>query len=201
MRKKQFLLLAHPFLLCAAAAPTSPMTVFGLELGQPIQLPECAHTRLPDGSMSEYSYDLNPAETCRDPDIQLRDAPWRRGWIVFPMQRGPLIMSSNMASYFVVDGIVVGLHAETLDHNNTEAIMRELTAKFGRPTSVENDTEVIEGIAVPARTAVWRLPQLVVRYRNIDRDIRHGSLLVMTPRFEQIRTSREREELQARTPL
>ena len=201
MARRHVSLLAAPLLLAAAAPDARPMAVFGVEIGQPIQIPECAHSRLSNGRVSEFSYDLNPAETCRDPDIQLRDAPWRRGWIVFPSQRSPLILSGNMLAYFVLDGIVVGLRAETLDHNNTDAIMRELVGKFGRPTSFESDSEVLQGIPVPARTAVWRLGQLVVRYRNVDQDIRHGSLLVVTPRFEQLRVSREREQLQARTPL
>ena len=199
MRKR--LALVAPLLMCNAAPIGSPTAVFGIEVGQPVHLPECSLHRFEGGATFPEMYEQIQAVMCYERDIQPRDAPWRRGWIEFPPQQAPLILHGHMISYFVVDGLVAGLHAETLDRTNTDAIMRELTEKFGRPTSVENGSRAIEGIEVPLRVARWRLPWALVEYRNVGEEISFGTLMVMTPAFERLRDAHDRADLQARTPL
>lgn len=82
-------------LLTAAAPPQRTWTVFGLELGKPVSLPVCKHKVYPDGRVSQFTYEDDPAETCHEPDIQLSDAPWRRGSVDFPLKKMPLILGLN----------------------------------------------------------------------------------------------------------
>ncbi|KUO56335.1 MAG: hypothetical protein APF78_01845 [Sphingomonadales bacterium BRH_c3] len=133
-------------LLTAATAPQQQWTVFGLELGKPLSIPVCQHKVLPGGLVSNYTYEDDPRETCHEPDIQLSDAPWRRGNVDFPLQRMPLILHINSGYTLIVDGKLEGLQFDTLGYANTDGIISELTAKFGRPTSVARITASPSGV-------------------------------------------------------
>ena len=187
--------------LAAVPANAATPTLFGLEFGKPVSLPVCSKARLPGGGYSEFIYEQRPTQTCHEPDIQLRDAPWRRGSINFPLDGVPLIMKGNTGFTLIVDGRLEGIDIDTLSHNNTNAIIRELTAKFGRPTSVVRDRAVVVGIALPSVLATWKLPGLTVTYTNINDDLEAGRLLVETPVMERLRRQDQRAKEQARTRL
>lgn len=184
----------------ALAAAGAPPTVFGLEFGKPPSIPVCKHQVLPGGTVS-ITFESEPAVTCYEPDIQLRDAPWRRGSIDFPMGKSPVIMDGNSAYTLVINGKLEGLEIETLNHNHTEAIARELAAKFGKPTSIEHDQAEVEGIAVPSLVFTWRLHGLTVTYTNIDDDMDYGQVLIETPAMQRLRRQFEDSTTKARTAL
>lgn len=190
-------------LLLNITAPASAVlpTVFGLELGQPIALPVCPYKRFPDGRSMAPAYERAPAETCHIPETPLLDAPWPRGSLVFPLAKMPTILGDNTAWTFVIGGKLEGLEFVTLSHNNTAAIIRELTAKFGKPTSVDADTSVVSGIQVPSVTATWKLPGLLVIYENIDQDMSYGRLSIETPVLQAMRQAHQRAAERNRTPL
>jgi hypothetical protein len=188
------------FAMAAAAAAGTPPTVFGLEFGKPLSIPVCRHQVLPGGTVS-ITYESEPAVTCYEPDIQLRDAPWRRGSIDFPIGKAPMFMSGNLLDTLVIDGKLEGLRIQTLNHNNTTAIARELAAKFGKPTSIEHDRADVEGIAVPSLIFTWRLSGLTVTYTNIDDDMDYGEVLIETPAMQRLRRARDDSASKARTAL
>ncbi|MDP9421360.1 MAG: hypothetical protein M3Q19_00750 [Pseudomonadota bacterium] len=186
--------------LAGASGPSAP-TLFGLEFGKPVSLPTCPRARLPGGGVSEFLYEQRPSQTCHEPEIQLRDAPWRRGSINFPLNAVPLIMRGNTGFTLIVGGKLEGIDIDTLSHNNTNAIIRELTGKFGKPTSVIRDKAVVAGIALPSVVATWRLPAITVTYTNINDDLDAGRLLVETPVMQRLRRQNELAAERARTPL
>jgi hypothetical protein len=186
--------------MAVAAATGAPPSVFGLEFGKPLSIPVCRHQVLP-GSTVSITYESEPAVTCYEPDIQLRDAPWRCGEIDFPMAKSPIIMDGNSAYTLIIDGKLEGLEIETLNHNHTEAIARELAAKFGKPTSIEHDQAEVEGIAVPSLVFTWRLRGLTVTYANIDDSMDYGQVLIETPAMERVRRERDASASKARTVL
>jgi len=188
------------FAMAAAAAAAAPPTVFGLEFGEPLSIPVCRHQILPGGTVS-ITYETDPAATCYEPDIQLRDAPWRRGTIDFPMSKAPAFMDGNVLYTLVIDGRLEGLQIETLNHNHTEAIARELAAKFGKPTSIERDQAEVEEIAVPSLVFTWRLHRLTVTYTNIDDSMDYGQVLIETPAMQRLRRDRDESASKARTAL
>lgn len=151
----------------AANEPALP-TVFGLEMGKPLSIPLCQHKRLADGTPSELLYEDDPAETCYEPDTQVRGAPWRRGSVDFPVKRTPLIIHGNIGFTLIIDGMLEGLDFDTLNHNNADGIINELTSKFGKPVSIERFDASVEGIELPAVEVNWRLPGLHVRYRSME---------------------------------
>jgi hypothetical protein len=195
-------MVAISIVFATAAAPFDrPWNVFGLELGKPVSLPNCNYKTLPGGTVSKYTFENDPINACHEPDIQLSDAPWRRGYVNFPVAKTPLILPINGGFTLVVDGKLEGLRFSTLSYANTDAIMRELTTKFGRPTSVTNTVSTVSGIAVPARWAEWKLPDLYVSYRNIDTDMKYGFLEIETPVMRALRLAHEQQQEKQRQAL
>lgn len=195
-------LAAPPLLLLVAAAPSEQAwTVFGLELGKPIAIPVCPKEILATGQPSAFLYDDDPSEVCHEPDIELRDAPWRRGAVNFPLRRMPLILHFNTGHTLIIDGRLEGLQFETLDHTNTETILGELTAKFGPATSINRTVGGPKGVGIPAIYAEWKLPDVYVSYRNIDTSVEYGTLEIETPTMQALRRQREAQQARERTAL
>lgn len=188
------------FAMAAAAATGAPPTVFGLEFGKPPSIPLCKHKVLPDGSES-ITYEQDPAVTCYEPDTELRDAPWRRSFIDFPMRKAPVIMDANVLDAWIIDGKVEGLEIETLNHNHTSAIASELATKFGKPTTVERDRSEVEGIAFPSLVYTWRLHGLTVTYTNIGDGLDHGKVEIDTPVMERVKRAFTANRTKEMTPL
>jgi hypothetical protein len=190
--------------LTAATPPPPPpqsWTVFGLELGKPLAIPECHHKVSSRGFVFS-TYEDDPAETCYEPDIELQGAPpWRRGSVNFPLKKMPLILHLNSGYTLIVNGKLEGLQFDTLNYGNTDAIIRELSVKFGRPTSVTRFTANPANVPVPATHAEWRLPNLYVSYRNIDYSVDYGALLIETPIMQVARRVKERAQEAERTKL
>lgn len=178
-----------------------PWTVFGLELGKPITIPMCKHKVLPGGLVSQFTYEDDPAEACYEPDIQLSDAPWRRGSVNFPLKRAPRIVVGSSGFTLIVDGKLEGLRFDTLSYTVTDGVISELSEKFGRPTSVTRFTATPSGIPVPATHAEWRLPNLYVSYRSIDRSMESGTLLIETPVMQGVRRTHLEAQDAQRTKL
>jgi len=185
----------------AAGPPAAPWTVFGLELGKPASIPQCQFKTLANGIKSQVVYEDDPAQVCVEPDIELRDAPWRRGAINFPLRQSPAFLWGNTGFTLVVAGKVEGLDLDTMGYAHSAAIIRELTAKFGRPTSVEKITATPSGIAVPAIEATWRFPNLHVRYESIGTDIQYGTILIETPVMQALRRAHARAQDAQRSKL
>lgn len=188
-------------LLISAAPPQELPTVFGLSLGKPLSIPVCARKLRPDGTPSQFVYQDDPAETCSEPDIQLSDAPWRRGNVDFPVKRMPLILHINSGYTLIVDGKLEGLEFSTLGYANTNGIIDELTAKFGRPTAVRRITASPSGVPVPATHAEWRLLNLHVSYRSIDYSVEYGLLQIETSKMQALRLAHQRDQERHRTAL
>lgn len=184
----------------AAAAEGAPPTVFGLEFGKTLSIPVCRHQVLPGGTVS-ITYESEPAVTCYEPDIQLSDAPWRRGSVDFPTDRKPLVTKINMINTLIIDGRLEGLEVSTPDHNHTLLIVDELTKKFGKPTEVRHQQAEVEGIAVPALEFTWRPHGLTVTYTNIDDDMDYGSIEIETPAMQRLRHDHDENASKARTAL
>lgn len=182
-------------------APAKSWTVFGVELGRPPSMPVCKHTVLFDGHVSEYTYESDPKEICYEPDIQLRDASWRRGSINFPLSKTPTILSFNKCNSSIIDDKIEGLECSSLNYSVSDDIIQEIISKFGRPSSITRFTAMPAGIPVPATHVEWRLPNIYVSYRNIDRSVDHGSLLIETPIMQRARRMQELADRAARAKL
>lgn len=185
----------------AAPPPAVAPTVLGQELGKPIILPECPHKRWPDGRISPDLYELYPNIICHTPPIQLRDAPWQRADLYYPIDKIPLIMRGHTGDLIVIDGKLEGIRFETLGYGNAEAIINEVSAKFGKPASVRNISPTIAGISVPARLVTWKSQGLVIEYETIWADVANGKIEFMTQTYFKAAERHRLEQANARTEL
>jgi hypothetical protein len=184
-----------------AGASPEPMTVFGLELGKPLTIPVCERKLMPGGYRSQFTYESDPKETCYEPDIQLSDAPWRRGSVNFPLQSTPSILPFNSGFTLIVDGKLEGVQFSTRGYGDADVILNQLTGKFGKPTSLDETTSTVSGIPLPAIEAHWRLPNLHVSYISIDQSVEYGLLRVETDVMWRIRDAHERAKAAQRIEL
>lgn len=201
MRLSCLIALASVAAASAPAEAPKSWTIFGMELGKPVALPTCKHKALPGGGLSQYVYEDDPAETCHEPDIVLRDAPWRRGAVNFPLARIPLIVRGSTGFTLIVEGKLEGLQFDTPGYSHASAIIDELAQKFGRPSSVTRTTATPSNIPVPAVHAEWKLQNLYVSYRSIDYSIDSGFLEIETPTMQALRKKRQQEQENERTKL
>ncbi len=190
------LLVFAALLQGATTPPAVAPTVLGQELGKPITLPECPHKRWPDGRISPDLYELYPNIICHTPPIQLRDAPWQRADLYYPTDKIPLIMRGHTGDLIVIDGKLEGIRFETLGYGNAEAIISEVSAKFGKPASVQNISQTIAGISVPARLVKWKSQGLIIEYNTIWADVANGKIEFMTQIYSRA-VERHRQEQQA----
>ncbi|MES2987904.1 MAG: hypothetical protein V4808_08355 [Pseudomonadota bacterium] len=194
--------LGSAFLIIAAAEPDQSHMIFGMELGKPVSIAPCPRKVLANGMASDFLFDTtDPAEICFEPDIQLRDAPWRRGAFSFPLKRVPLIMSGNTGLTLILDGKLEGIQIDTLGYSHAEGIVRELSAKYGKPLHVDPTQSTVSGIPVPSIEAVWQVRGVFVRYLSVDGSVETGSLWVESTKMHSVRAEWTRKQARAREPL
>lgn len=196
----------YPLVVAALLQGTAPLpaaapTVLGQELGKPITLPECPHKRWPDGRTSPDLYELYPNIICHTPPTQLRDAPWQRADLYFPTDKIPLIMRGHMGYLIVIDGKLEGIRLETPGYGNAEAIIDEVSAKFGKPVSIEKIAPTIAGISLPARLVTWKSQGLIIQYETIWADVANGKIEVMTQTYFKAAERYRLQQATARTDL
>lgn len=202
MKLKRLLAFGASVLVIAAAGPDDAQTIFGLELGKPLSIPPCPRKVLPGGIVSQYTFEsADPAETCYEPDIQLSDAPWRRGSFAFPIKRVPLIMRGNTGFTLIIDGKLEGVQIDTLGSGNADGIIRELSAKYGKPQSISRTKSTVSGISLPSIEAKWQIQGVFIRYLSIDYSVESGSLWIQSTKMHALREQWHRQQSLERTPL
>lgn len=170
-------------------------TVFGLQLGAPIALPECARS-------ASDNYSIEQSQDCEHkPGVEVPAMP-ERGIVAFLPAKMPAILSSNWIFTTVLDGKLEGLDASTLKYTVAEGVVDELTRKFGAPTSRDTETISVEGIPFPGLHVTWVRPGYTVEYHSVRRtNLDKGQLVIETDKARARRLERERAKASNRTPL
>lgn len=189
----------------AVAASDVLPTVFGIQLGAPVSLPECKRPDLPGLPPSEIaSYEPVQDTTCRTQPIQLTNSPFRRASVMFPHDKEPLIIVADQVSTYFAAGSdgVIAVEASTPSYGRAENIVAELMAKFGKPTVDRIDKQVVHATPLPSRHVVWHRPGFTVDYQSIsDDDVRYGELMIRTDAYDKIDGADTLERGSRRTPL
>ena len=187
--------------MASAAVATLP-SVFGLQLGAPIALPECVRmvaTVTEPGVRPPYRPDQN--RTCQRLPREYGPTSANDGAIVFAPGARPEIVGSNAVGVTVIDGRLEGISAITLSYNVAAEIVRQLTSKFGPPSGTGSETVEVEHIPVRGAWTRWDRPGFTVEYHTTDVTIDHGLLLVETGKARALREAKEKAADAARTPL
>lgn len=179
-------------LLAAAELPA----IFGLQLGAPVALPECRHRE-----SSSNLYEENPAVICRTPVTTFETWHYPQGSVIFPIDKVPLLAANSEVTTFVIDGKLEGLTFPTHGPDVTDAIIQQLTEKFGRPTYVGDDVSNGGFNSFPPKQARWESPGLFVEYHNMTRNKHYGWVRIETAKAKATREQHEHAQAQQRVPL
>jgi hypothetical protein len=171
--------------VAASAAGAADLTVFGVELGKPVNLPECPYKTA--GGMKLY--DVMPQSTCvHDPHaLNGYGRPARE--LSFGRDEAPPIVK-NWTAFLLEDdaGRVIGFHFLTSGVQTQAAVLSQLKEKYGAPTSVTPHT-VRTAVGGPFESfdAKWSLPGLVVNFQGTTDRIDRGDVTIDLPEAAALR--------------
>jgi hypothetical protein len=181
----------------AAALPT----IFGLQFGAPVTLPECVHSLLPNGRYSDTVYATRQIRPCQQlSEIEIDPTPnW--GGVVFPVDRMPLILGLPNLSLTIMDNKLEGMSAATLDFWSADAIIDQLVEKFGPPTRRTEVPFAMRLRSVLGVQLLWIGEGYRIEYHAIGNSLDHGWLHVETDKARALSAAKQREIEKKRTPL
>jgi hypothetical protein len=192
--------------LSAAAANAQELpVVFGVQLGAPVTLPECLRQdgSTPDADGRVYYY-VDQAVTCAGLPYQLPKSPFRDADVHFSREETPEIISTNMIGIHLSKDSdkVIGIETGTPGYAAAALIIARLTAKFGKPTVVDDDRQVVRGISVPTKHLIWKRSGFTVDYQSASPfDTKEGSILVSTDEYDRLARGAAADSAAKRTPL
>jgi hypothetical protein len=174
-----FILTAIP---CLAMA--NEPSVFGIELGKPVSLPECTSKTVGTTKM----YDLIPDTTCYQEahKIDTYGTPARR--IIFGRKDAPAIVRNWQMIALEAHGDVIGLEFFTEGLETQDVTMSPLTQKYGKPTdTIKRTVQTVLGASFDAVSATWKLSTLTVTYDDAAERIDRGHIFIDLPEAVQMR--------------
>jgi hypothetical protein len=189
--KKALIVLS--FFLASTAFAQTDRTVFGIQLGDTLSIPECAvdENMRKLGSVTYDASDLSiegPKTTCfeRDsqtplaPDETVTDEPIT---IYFPAAGTPALLSSpGMISAEVVHGKIEEIKFNTHGVRDGGRILAALRQKYGAPSSLHvSKMQTVGGALVDGTQASWNFTNLRVEFRSAIDRIDEGSVVIETP--------------------
>lgn len=176
--------------------PLGALTIFGLVLGEPLSLPECAR----DAILKSYA--VRQSETCQE--IWTGPQPhkaWDQQLIIFPLERAPLIAGTTIGT-MIKGGRLIGVTFSTLGIEDQDEVLRQLTTKYGKPTTLSRrKVSTAAGAEFEALTATWDLPSGMVLFDSAPSRIDRGRVDVLTTEAKRLRDEERAEVEGTRTPL
>lgn len=158
----------------AGATIAADVTAYGFELGKPLPLSECR--RLPIRAMPNYK---PPYATVTEPC--LKPANMVMGEIAFPTSMGAKHAAGGNLGYGLADGTLQVLVVPTAGAPVQSAVMADLVAKYGPPTSstIERVTSAA-GAVIDAHRATWALDTVRVEFFGVVGRVDMGRVLIGT---------------------
>lgn len=179
-------------LFAAFAQSQQVKSIFGIELRQPIALPECKRVQIvltkdvkkwthEKAGEEEWFYDESPSKTCVEPEFddkprvsgggttvhrgdQAKPVDSLKWWaVIFPIANSPEIVSRGQVSTFMVAGKVEAIRFKTPP--NDERVIAALIKKFGETTG--SSTKELQngfGARFVVTFATWERDDLLIRY-------------------------------------
>lgn len=173
-------------------ASAGTITVFGIPLGEPLSLPQCAQ-ELP----------ISVSATCWTYDAPTVDSSLRT--LHFP---NPPVWASEVSA-IVDSGVVAFVTIQTGGVSNQDDVMAELRSKFGEPTKFQKiEAQNRMGARYIVDRAVWDSPQYFVRFDadgsdggTHDGNIDEGWVSIATQSAHQRENERHEKYLESRQPF
>lgn len=173
-------------------------TILGLELGAPLNLPECefklVKSYMPKNEGETYkSYKgYGETETC------ITDAKESIGYLE-PVKR-VYLAKKDMPDYLYSSGLdilesegnLVEVSVITLGLEFQDAMLARLTEKYGKPSSISNKSvQNRMGASFAVVDATWKTKGVLVRYEGVYDKLERGILTVSLPAAATIKRAWE----------
>lgn len=156
-------------------------SVFGIEIGKPLSLPEC-----------DQSKDIHQ-DVCVDRPIgPLAETEDR--FINFVDSKQPSIVSAENGSIrvFMVNGKVAGFQFFTDGIRTQDIVISQLTEKYGKPILLERDeVKSLNGGSFQSVTAAWETNGLKVSFLGTVGMLTKGRVTIDTDASRAARRERE----------
>lgn len=154
------------------------MTVFGLEIGKPINLPSC--------TLNPRTWYNHPKSTCIEPGANTY-GEYRI--VHFPGNKYSSLLSDDIAVVQLFDGKLSALRFGTVGFANKDETLALLIRKYGKPTSVVKEKfQRHHGVEYESFTAVWSTSTSYVEFSPVDDgSLKRGFIRIETPRARQYR--------------
>ena len=192
-----------------ARAANVDTKVYGLQLGEPLQLPTCAsaYGDIPATCFYEGEQDAFSKQVESTVVSMLGGAADRNpneDWRLVYVHGGP------RAEVLLSNGVLVAVKIGTSGIKNVDKTSKELREKYGPPTFVKPVTYTPRvGNTLKANDLEWRLPGLHVEYSAVLKkadstevvSIDAGSIYVETESAYQRRLAKEKEQEKSRTKM
>lgn len=195
--KSQFLAMT---LLAASGSVSAaePITIFGIELGKPLSLPECSYQM--GGSMKLY--DTIAKVECQE--VQRPDsAPgvtWSR--VHFPPDRAPLIAKWSYVNAYMLNGVVEGIEFPTAGVSSQEVVVAQLKQKFGAPSAISNRlAQNAMGATFTVIEAQWRTEMMIVTFHGALDQFDKGKVEICQNSLCDVRRGKEQADQSLRQRL
>ena len=184
----------------AAPAPTLPVVdirdIVGIELGAPLTVPECKKTSelgFPSYASTGVTYPCfrDYTELVTHPTVRTKpDLP--RGPehnTTFQVELGPSAVPpgvSDTASILMIDGVPRQVALSTSGVSVQQDILALLTAKYGKPSSLDIDhLQNAMGAQYESIKASWQLATMRVIFSGMVSRADGGVILVTTPQSDK----------------
>jgi hypothetical protein len=181
----KYLLAGFIFLATACSATAqnnNQMTMFGLEIGKPLDLPVCQYTNATK-SVGIQQY------TCVEPAGELAQ---NRARIHFGLKEIPPIVKGLSMTVQLVDDKLEALYFATPGLDSKARLLRIFTEKYGAPTTLTKATlKDADGAGYETFTAVWDMPGLYVEYTPTNGSVKEGVARIETQRARHARVDAE----------
>ena len=189
IRRLGLLFLAIGFVPGMAWPATPDRTVFGIAIGEPLNIPEC----------SKYGFDLlHIPGPCAKSWGTIKETGEVKMTVWFPTNQTPSIVKSfPPVQISVLEGKVEYLFFSTRGISSQEDDLAQLKAKYGRPHKIDRPRmQNALGAEFGAYRASWTFPGLLVQFEGTTGSIDEGRVKVITPRYKAIveEWSKKKEE-------
>jgi hypothetical protein len=184
-RRLIYLSLVAGFLLSEQSAMAGGNTIFGLEFGKPISLPECIYKERQNGS-KDYETSYTQPKTCVEDPLQLNDGaypvPVRR--ITFSNSECPSYASEYCYAYAIEDenGNLVSVEVMTDGVSGMDQAFQKLTAKYGKPRVMKTSVaKNVLGASFKVIDAKWTNKYVSVWLKGTTSRLDNGEIIIDSP--------------------
>lgn len=169
-------------LASAITASAADMTVFGLELGKPLNLPICDADSVRKGFWTGVDqpcvYDVS-GRSLLDDDL---------GHIRYPVRESPDIVRGADVGVVIAGGKLAGVSFVTAGYDSADFVLKRLIEKYKKPSRIDRKV-LVNRLGGPVRrlTALWNLPGLTVVFQADDDLSGTGMVLIETAAGAKVR--------------